>query len=265
MWQAVLDRMLRSLLRRGSLSVRYPGGKLVRYGEGEGGPVLVLRDEAAVRRLVLEPQLALGECYMDGGLTVEGDDLHGMFEAIVPNLGGERRAGWLAARQAVHGALRWAGQLNGPRAARANVAHHYDLTPALYDLFLDADRQYSCAYFRDPGVTLDQAQAAKKAHIARKLLIRPGMRVLDIGCGWGGLALTLARDWGARVVGITLSEEQLAVARRRAEEAGLAGRVEFRLQDYREVTEVFDRAIIDQFETDLVGDAGLLGAPPGDL
>jgi cyclopropane-fatty-acyl-phospholipid synthase len=140
-------------------------------------------------------------------------------------------------------------QLNGLRAAKANVAHHYDLTPALYNLFLDADKQYSCAYFRTPQDTLDQAQLQKKHHIARKLLIEPGMRVLDIGCGWGGLALTLARDYGARVLGITLSEEQLAIAKRRAQESGLGDRVEFRLQDYRHVTEVFDRVVsVGMFE-----------------
>ena len=123
------------------------------------------------------------------------------------------------------------------------MAHHYDLSPALYDLFLDADRQYSCAYFERPGMTLDEAQEAKKRHIARKLLIEPGMRVLDIGSGWGGLALTLAREHGARVVGVTLSEEQLAHALTRAEAEGLGARVEFRLQDYRAVEESFDRIV----------------------
>jgi cyclopropane-fatty-acyl-phospholipid synthase len=140
-------------------------------------------------------------------------------------------------------------QINGLGASKKNVAAHYDLTPALYDLFLDADRQYSCAYFRDARNSLEQAQADKKAHVARKLLIAPGMRVLDIGCGWGGLAITLARDFEAHVVGITLSEEQLAVARRRAEEAGLSGQVEFRLQDYREVEGTFDRVVsVGMFE-----------------
>ena len=129
------------------------------------------------------------------------------------------------------------------------MAHHYDLTPAIYDLFLDADRQYSCAYFAQDGISLDAAQAAKKTHIARKLLLSPGMRVLDIGCGWGGLALTLARDHGARVTGITLSQEQLGVARARAKAAGLADRVTFDLVDYRAVTGQYDRIVsVGMFE-----------------
>jgi cyclopropane-fatty-acyl-phospholipid synthase len=186
---------------------------------------------------------------MDGALTIEDDDLHGMLATLVQNASGPSAARWLRTRHAAARLGRWVSQLNRPRAAQAHVAHHYDITPAIYDLFLDADRQYSCAYFRSPSDTLEQAQIQKKAHIARKLLIKPSMRVLDVGCGWGGLALTLARDWGARVVGITLSEEQLAVARRRATEAGLMGQVEFRLQDYREVTEVFDRVVsVGMFE-----------------
>jgi cyclopropane-fatty-acyl-phospholipid synthase len=129
------------------------------------------------------------------------------------------------------------------------VAHHYDLSGALYDLFLDADKQYSCAYFRDPGMTLEEAQAAKKALIAAKLRLEPGMRVLDIGSGWGGLALTLARDHGARVTGVTLSEEQLKVSRARAAAAGLEGQVDFHLRDYRAVTGQFDRIVsVGMFE-----------------
>ena len=252
MWQAILDRMLRALMRRGSLVVHYPGGRIGRYGAQEDGvatPAIHLRDDETVRRIVVAPQLAFGEAYMDGALTIDGDDLHGLMRSIVLNTGAADPTGWLAARRLVTRALRRFGQINRREAAQANVAHHYDLPPALYDLFLDADRQYSCAYFRTPGDTLDQAQAQKKAHIAAKLLIRPGMRVLDIGCGWGGLALTLARDHGARVVGITLSEEQLAAARRRAREAGLEAQVKFRLQDYREVAETFDRVVsVGMFE-----------------
>jgi cyclopropane-fatty-acyl-phospholipid synthase len=234
-------------MRRGGLAIRYPDGTVRRYGTGEG-PLVTLRDEATVRALVTDPRLALGEGYMEGAIAVEGDDLHGLLAQVVPNTSAGTAA-WFRTRQAMGRVTRRLHQLNDLRRSRANVAAHYDLTPALYDLFLDADKQYSCGYFRHPDDTLEQAQAQKKEHIARKLLIRPGMRVLDIGCGWGGLALTLARDFGARVVGITLSEEQLAVARRRAEEAGLAGQVEFRLQDYRLVTETFDRVVsVGMFE-----------------
>ena len=119
----------------------------------------------------------------------------------------------------------------------------------MYELFLDVDRQYSCAYFARPDMTLEEAQAAKKAHIAAKLCLKPGMRVLDIGCGWGGLALSLARDHGARVLGVTLSQEQHRVATERAQAAGLADRVTFRLMDYRDVTERFDRVVsVGMFE-----------------
>ena len=135
------------------------------------------------------------------------------------------------------------------RSAQRNVAHHYDLSGDLYDLFLDDDRQYSCAYFKTPQDSLEHAQTQKKAHIARKLLLKPGMSVLDIGCGWGGLALTLARDHGVNVVGVTLSREQYAVASRRAQEQGLANQVEFRLQDYRHVPEQYDRIVsVGMFE-----------------
>ena len=129
------------------------------------------------------------------------------------------------------------------------MAHHYDLSGELYDLFLDADRQYSCAYFARPDMTLEEAQAAKKAHIAAKLLIEPGMRVLDIGCGWGGMGLTLARDFGAQVTGVTLSQEQHAIANQRAQKAGLADKARFHLMDYRDVKGQFDRIVsVGMFE-----------------
>ncbi|MBV0891080.1 cyclopropane-fatty-acyl-phospholipid synthase family protein [Paracoccus sp. Z118] len=248
MWQSVLDRMLRSFLRHGALTIRYPDGRIVQYGSGEG-PCVAIRDDATLRRIALDPQLAVGEAYMDGTLTIDGDDLHGFLETAVRNTAAPDPARWYRLREAAGSVVSPLRQLNGLRRSRANVAHHYDLTPALYDLFLDADKQYSCAYFRDPGNTLEKAQSDKKHHIARKLCIQPGMRVLDIGCGWGGMALTLARDYGAKVVGITLSEEQLAIARTRAHRAGLAGQVEFRLQDYRNVSESFDRVVsVGMFE-----------------
>ena len=165
------------------------------------------------------------------------------------NVGAKHGAAWQAPVQFVRNATRRLRQFNPAPRARRNVAHHYDLSAKLYDLFLDADKQYSCAYFRDPGMSLEDAQAAKKAHIAEKLLIRPGMRVLDIGCGWGGMGLTLARDYGARVVGVTLSQEQHKIATRRAAEAGLSGQVDFRLMDYRHVSERFDRIVsVGMFE-----------------
>jgi len=252
MWTRLLDAMLSRLVRIGRLNVDGPGGLTRRsFGSGEVAPEISvhLRDPALPRKLVLHPELAVGEAYMDGTLTIDGDDLHGFLELLLKN----REAGgdhWIvAAHMAAQKALKRVAQSNPLSRARQNVAHHYDLSGELYDLFLDADRQYSCAYFRDPGMTLDQAQDAKKHHIARKLRIEPGMRVLDIGCGWGGMALTLARDYDARVVGVTLSTEQHAVATERAERAGLSDKVEFRLQDYRKVRESFDRIVsVGMFE-----------------
>jgi cyclopropane-fatty-acyl-phospholipid synthase len=248
MWGALLDRMIRSFLRQGALAVRFPDGTLRRYGVGDG-VTITINDEATVRRLVLDPQLAVGEAYMDGTLVIDGDDLHGFLEALVPNTALMDAAAWYRLRQTAGRLVAPLRQLNGLRKSLLNVSHHYDLTPAIYDLFLDADKQYSCAYFRDPANSLEQAQIDKKDHIARKLRIVPGMTVLDIGCGWGGLGITMARDYGARVVGVTLSREQLAIAKRRVETAGLSGQVDFRLQDYRHVTEVFDRVVsVGMFE-----------------
>ena len=249
MYKHLLHDTLRRAVKHGRLEVTYPDGETRAYGPGGDRAHIALRDPALPRRMLLNADLALGEAYMDGTLAIEGDDLRGFLALAsraseagrdVPALNFYRGTARLKKR------LQQAG---GARRARANVAHHYDLSPRLYDLFLDAERTYSCAYFERPGMSLDEAQAAKRRHIVRKLLIEPGMRVLDIGSGWGGLAIEMARDRGARVVGITLSEEQLAHARARAEAEGLADRVEFRLQDYRAVEGTFDRIVsVGMFE-----------------
>jgi cyclopropane-fatty-acyl-phospholipid synthase len=251
MWGIAFERFLRRLIVEGRLEVRLPGRAPILCGDGTGPLVSVtIADRATARRLLLDPELALGETYTDGRLTIDGDDLQGFLEIVMRNAGRVRDISRL---QRLTGRLRRLrrarDQDNRQPLSRRNVAHHYDLTPAIYDLFLDEDRQYSCAYFTDAAQTLDAAQRAKKAHIARKLLIRPGMRVLDIGCGWGGLALSLARDHGAQVTGITLSTEQLAIARARVQTAGLADRVTFALQDYRDLTETYDRIVsVGMFE-----------------
>lgn len=248
---AFFSRRLRRLIREGNLAVTIGGSPEMRFGNGRGPKVTVrIKDWPTARRLILNPELALGETYMDGSLSIEGDDIQGFLEVVVRN---PAQAGDLSAPARLLSTLRQIrrrlDQSNPEALAWRNVAHHYDLTPAIYDLFLDADRQYSCAYFAQDGISLDAAQAAKKTHIARKLLLSPGMRVLDIGCGWGGLALTLARDHGARVTGITLSQEQLGVARARAKAAGLADRVTFDLVDYRAVTGQYDRIVsVGMFE-----------------
>ncbi len=249
MWIGILDRMLERLLRKGEVRVTYPDGTTRRYGDGSGHRVaLRLIDPDLPRKLVLHPDMALGEGYMDGTLTIEDDDLGGLLAVALQNMQ-DQPANWRDRLMQLRSWFRRIEQHNVIGRAQRNVAHHYDLSGTLYDLFLDEDRQYSCAYFPEPGMTLDAAQRAKKAHIAGKLLIEPGMTVLDIGCGWGGLGLTLARDYGARVVGVTLSEEQHKVAVRRAAEAGLSGQVDFRLMDYRAVTETFDRVVsVGMFE-----------------
>lgn len=245
MWTTLFLRMMRRLIKRGALEITLPEGRIERFGSGD--PVrIALKDPSLPRRIVLNPELAVGEAYTDGTLTIEGDDLYGLITLGVRNFslgtghGAERFIGPF---------LKYIHQFNPIGRARQNVAHHYDLSGELYDLFLDMDKQYSCAYFRDPAMTLEEAQVAKKAHIAGKLMLEPDMHVLDIGCGWGGMALTLAQDYGVRVTGVTLSQEQQAVAMARVREAGLEGRVDIRLQDYRELNKRFDRIVsVGMFE-----------------
>ncbi len=249
MWELIFDRTLQAVVRKGTLVLHMPSGTARRYGEG--GPTVTARlsDPDLPRKLLLAPDMALGEAYTEGTLTIDNDDLRGFLELAVRNARHMWSLPWLRVVERGRLAFRRLQQANPVGRARRNVAHHYDLSSDLYELFLDRDRQYSCGYFITPDDTLEQAQEQKKALIARKLLLRPGMRVLDIGCGWGGLALTLAREHGARVVGVTLSEEQHRIATRRAQEAGLADRVEFRLTDYRHVPELFDRIVsVGMFE-----------------
>jgi len=248
----LFHRILSRLVRHGELTVRYPDGHEHRYRGDKPGPVggMAVLTRGAERRLVVNPALALGELYMDGELEPLGCSIYELLDVLVTNVwaGGGHPGERLMAR--LRQLRRRVDQLNPAARARRNVAHHYDLNGRLYALFLDRDRQYSCAYFPRGDETLEEAQAAKKRHIAAKLrLDRPGLHVLDIGCGWGGMAITLARDWGARVTGITLSEEQLEVARQRAAEAGLADRVRFELMDYRTWREPVDRIVsVGMFE-----------------
>jgi cyclopropane-fatty-acyl-phospholipid synthase len=230
--------------------VTFPDGSIRSYGPAEGPQVQAqLHDPALPGRLVRAPDMALGEAYMDGSLTITGDDLPGFLALLMQNAAQGRADAWRFPLERAQRLRHRAQQITPAQRARRNVAHHYDLSGALYDLFLDEDRQYSCAYFMTPEDTLEQAQAQKKAHIAAKLCLSPGQRVLDIGCGWGGMAITLARDYGARVLGVTLSEEQHRVAARRAAAAGLSDRIEIRLMDYRAVTGSFDRIVsVGMFE-----------------
>jgi cyclopropane-fatty-acyl-phospholipid synthase len=185
----------------------------------------------------------MGEAYVDGRLTLRDNDIRSLLSFALRNGKGRKLPAPLPQLAALWRRAKSWTAWNRLGAAQRNVAHHYDISPELYGLFLDETRQYTCAYFRRPDMTLEEAQAAKMAHIGAKLLLKPGMRVLDIGCGFGTLALTLARDHGVHVTGITLSEVQLAEARQRAREAGLEDQVTFRLQDYRAVTETYDRVV----------------------
>jgi cyclopropane-fatty-acyl-phospholipid synthase len=251
MW--LVAKFLDRLVDEGPLTVVGHDGGRRSFGSASPHvkPVTIRFHDARVQRDILRnPRLAVGEAYMDGRLTVEEGDVLDFLRLVTWNgrweRGGDRR------RLFKRPGSRWMARLgmrNRVGRAKANVAHHYDLSDRLYDLFLDADRQYSCAYFTDPANTLTQAQDDKKAHIAAKLHLKPGQRVLDIGCGWGGMALYLHAKAGVDVLGVTLSEEQLAVARRRAAEAGVSDHVRFELIDYRHVSGTFDRIVsVGMFE-----------------
>jgi cyclopropane-fatty-acyl-phospholipid synthase len=252
--RVALDALLRRFVTIGRLTVRWPDGRMQAYAGPPGsGPEagMEVRDNRTIRRLLLNPELAVGEAYMEGTLAPIGCGFHDVLDVLIRNLAVNAGRLPLARLRAAYGLIRRRiDQYNPAYRARRNVAHHYDLNGRLYSLFLDRDRQYSCAYFPTGAETLEAAQAAKKRHIAAKLCLdRPGLSVLDIGSGWGGLALTLARDYGARVTGITLSTEQLNEARARAEAEGLSDRVSFELLDYRNMDRTFDRIVsIGMFE-----------------
>jgi cyclopropane-fatty-acyl-phospholipid synthase len=246
-----LEQLLRRLINAGQFTVTWPDKRQSRYGNA-GTPRAAIRitDDATIRRLVLNPALILGEAYMDGTLVPDGCSIYDVLHVLMLNIGAMETHPVVRARAAIRKLMRPIAQANTALQARRNIAHHYDLNGKLYSLFLDQDQQYSCGYFPNGNETIDEAQIAKKRHIAAKLMIdRPDLTVLDIGCGWGGMALTLAQDYGARVTGITLSTEQLDVARCRAAAAGLADRVKFELIDYRLMHQRFDRIVsVGMFE-----------------
>lgn len=246
----LLDHFLRSFVQVGTLEVIGASGIRSRYGNNNG-PRAAIRftTRSAEQRLLLNPPLVLGELYMDGGIVVECGSIYEVLLVATQNLARQANSKLLKLHARVKTSFRPLTQRNSKRNARRNVAHHYDLDGRLYDLFLDADRQYSCAYFERPEQSLDEAQLAKRRHVAAKLLIEPGASVLDIGSGWGGLALYLAEQCSAHVTGITLSEEQLGVARKRAAASCAGGKAKFELQDYRSVEGPFDRIVsVGMFE-----------------
>jgi cyclopropane-fatty-acyl-phospholipid synthase len=247
----LLQKTLSALVRTGSLCVTTASGRRFELGDGSGKHIVVrFTSVLAQWGILLDPELRLGEAYMDGGLVIDSGSMADLLALVMAQdysrmlLPGWARPRWLSRR-----VWRRLQQYNRRGRARKNVAHHYDLDARLYSLFLDADLQYSCGYFETADQSLDDAQLAKKRHLAAKLLIEPEARILDIGSGWGGLGLYLAETCGARVTGLTLSQEQLATSRMRAEENGLSGRADFQFCDYRDVAGTFDRLVsVGMFE-----------------
>ncbi|HEY1363872.1 MAG TPA: cyclopropane-fatty-acyl-phospholipid synthase family protein [Xanthobacteraceae bacterium] len=245
----LLQVTLQKLITTGNLRVTTVGGSIFTVGDGSGTRAAIrFTDRRAQLRTLLDPELRFGEAYMDGAVVVEEGSIADVLSILLGHCRGGMPPDWARPQWLIR-YLRRRLQLNLRPRARRNAAHHYDLDARLYALFLDADRQYSCAYFESPDQSLDDAQLAKKRHLAAKLLLQRNQRVLDIGCGWGGLALYLAEPCGARVTGITLSEQQHTLARGRAAERGLTARIDFRLQDYRDVADRFDRIVsVGMFE-----------------
>jgi cyclopropane-fatty-acyl-phospholipid synthase len=249
-----MDRLLRAVLQTsicaGTLRITTASGATFTLGDGTGDPVAIrFRSHAAERGILLDPEMKFGEAYMDGSVVVEEGSIADILAVILRQQRDGRPPLFARPQWFIRYLYRRLLQFNPRPRARRNVAHHYDLDGQLYSLFLDADRQYSCGYFESPDQSLDDAQLAKKRHLAAKLLLSPDLNVLDIGCGWGGLGNYLAETTGAHVTGVTLSQEQHAFASTRATERGLARKTDFRLQDYRDITGTFDRIVsVGMFE-----------------
>ena len=260
---SILGKFLQNVVEKGSVRVIHADGRTERFGTPTAGyPDVAIRlaDKGVIRQIMLDPRLGAAETFMDGRLIVEEGDIMQLVELLRANRpferGGELQEPGIFTKLRDYAAAS-IDRFNFRGRAKRNVAHHYDIGNDLYELFLDEDMQYSCAYWdfdrHGPEMTLEQAQADKKAHIAAKLDLKPGQRVLDIGCGWGGMALYLHRKAGVEVLGITLSEEQLKKARERAEQAGVSDKVKFELIDYRDLAQreagAFDRIVsVGMFE-----------------
>ena len=250
MWSTILISSLKTFIVQGNLTIKFLDGNVKQFGQcGKTKVVISLLEQDLPKKIVLNPDLALGEAYTNRTLVIENDDLFGLLKILANNAKMQQNH-WLSKlvkwRQ---NAFRRFLQRNRKLGAKMNVAHHYDLSPELYEMFLDRDKNYSCAYFLSDKDTLEEAQQNKKHLIAKKLMLKPNLNVLDIGCGWGGMSLTLAREYEVKVLGITLSKEQKLVCEQRAREEGLSNRVKFELVDYREDIGKFDRIVsIGMFE-----------------
>jgi len=248
---ALLDKLLKKTIRHGSLTVIDPKGYPTAYGDGSAPHIAVrIHSTQAALKILFDPQMAVGEAYMEGTLTVETGTIYDVVDLVFRNIGlTPLKYPLSGVTERLRTTFRRLAQFNPAGRSRKNVAHHYDLSDTLYDLFLDADRQYSCAYVMDPSDTIETAQAQKKRHLAAKLLLKPGQSILDIGSGWGGLGLYLAETGSGSVTGLTLSTEQLKVSQKRVAAAGLSDRVRFKLQDYRAEKGLYDRIIsVGMFE-----------------
>jgi cyclopropane-fatty-acyl-phospholipid synthase len=247
---SLIGKFVDKLLSKGSVTLITPGKPAETFGRG-GGKHLTVRftDRKVGFDIVRNPRLGFGEAYMDGRLVIEDGTILDLMRLVV---GSNRWEDWGEGRNLMAAGKKVLAGLfkrNDLTRSRRNVAHHYDLSDELYELFLDEDKQYSCAYFTDASNDLEQAQLDKKAHIAAKLALKPGQRVLDIGCGWGGMALYLNKVAGVEVLGVTLSERQLKIARERADASGVSDQVKFELRDYRLIEEEFDRIVsVGMFE-----------------
>ncbi len=245
----LLDAVLKRLVKTRNLTVVTAKGRTLSYGDGSGPPCKVRftspRWQTAV---VLDPELKLGEAYMDGGLIVDQGSIADFLDIVIYHIAKQRPTLWGRLIQQSRSVVRAVFQFNNMFRAKRNAEHHYNIDSRIYRLFLDPDMQYSCAYFENMNDTIEVAQQAKKRHIINKLFMnREGLRVLDIGCGWGGMGLEIARKAKASVVGINLSSEQIKIARERAEKEKLP--CDFRIQDYRDVSEKFDRIVsVGMFE-----------------
>jgi len=247
---SVLHRVLKQIIKSGTLRVTDSEGCRHSYGDGQGQSLAFrLTDKLSEVRLAAYPEFYLGENYMNGTLVMEEGTIADLLALIISNLEATPYPAVVKWPYEVRRLFKRLQQNNPVGKAKKNVAHHYDLSGALYDLFLDRDRQYSCAYFEHADQSLEDAQLAKKRHLAAKMQIKPGMKVLDIGSGWGGLGLYLAEVCGAQVTGVTLSEEQYRLANERAQQRGVGEQVSFKLLDYRQLHEPFDRIVsVGMFE-----------------
>ena len=210
---------------------------------------LKLLDQKLMQKLLLYPDLYFGEAYMDGSLVIENGNITEFLDLAFKNIGRGNINSYGAVIKKLRGTYRYLTSFNKIAKSKENVAHHYDISEKLYDLFLDENRQYSCAYFKNENDTLEQAQNNKIHHIIKKLNIRPNQKVLDIGSGWGTLALAIAKETQASVTGITLSENQFEYSKNKAKEMNLSNKVDFKLIDYRQLNEKFDRVVsVGMFE-----------------